>query len=64
MANSSSTGDMNIVRALAQFMKKFHLVKKSLTKSEVEFIKQHPGKVLYFQDVEGYLGKIRNTIGK
>ena len=56
-------------------MKKFHLVaqksqaeteeKWAKTKTEIsEFIKLHPSKILYFQDMKSYTVKIKNALSK
>jgi len=70
-----SLGDFTIVKSLAQFMKKFHLVARNSSntdeaewtrmKKEIsDFTKLHPNKVLYFQDLKSYTIKIKNALSK
>ncbi len=42
------------MKGLAQFMRKFHLVAGTLEKDDVEFVKRHSAKVLYFADPSSY----------
>jgi hypothetical protein len=47
-------------------MNKFHLIHtEEKSKAEVqEFVKKHPNKVLYFQDISSYTLKIKNALSK
>ena len=51
-------------------MNKFHLIHQmnkedtEKTKEISDFIKRHPNKILYFNDVNSYTSKLKNALSK